>query len=228
MPGWDDADVPALLRATFRTPVLVDNDVNIMALGEHRTAFPQERELLFVKVATGIGSGIVMDGLLRRGAQGAAGDIGHVAVPRATDVLCRCGNTGCLEAVAGGYAIAESLRATGVEVSTSNELVALVRSGNIAAGQAIRQAGRDVGSVLASCVSMLNPSMIVVGGILAEAGEHLIAGIREMVYQRSLPLATQHLRIVTSQAASRAGVLGASAMVVDQFLAPQTVDASIT
>lgn len=94
-----------------------------------------------------------------------------------------------------------------------------------AASQAVRQAGRDIGGVLASCVSVLNPSVIVIGGVVADAGEHLIAGIREAVYRRSLPLATQHLCIVTSRAREGAGVLGASAMAVDHALSPAVIDA---
>jgi len=227
MPAWDDVDVPGILAKHFHAAVLVDNDVNIMALGEHRTAWPDVTDMLFVKVATGIGAGIIADGDLRRGAQGAAGDIGHVAVPSAADVPCRCGNVGCLEAVASGQAIAGALTNQGIEAAHSTDVVSLVRGGDLLASHAVRQAGRDIGSVLAACVSLLNPSMIVVGGVIADAGEHLIAGIREIVYQRSLPLATQHLRIVTSQARGQAGVLGASAMAIDHVLSPAAIDALI-
>ncbi|MEV0895116.1 ROK family protein [Promicromonospora sp. MEB111] len=220
MPGWDNADVPAILGARFHAPVLVDNDVNIMALGEHRAAWPDVADLLFVKVATGIGAGIIADGALRRGAQGSAGDIGHVAVPGVTDIACRCGNIGCLEAIASGQAVASRLEGA----TTPADVVALVRAGDVAASQAVRQAGRDIGAVLATSVSLLNPSMIVIGGILADAGEHIVAGIREVVYQRSLPLATQHLRIVTARTGTQAGVLGASAMAVDQALSSDAVD----
>ncbi len=225
MPAWDDVDVRGILSARLGAEVLVDNDVNLMALGEHRTAWPDVDDMLFVKVATGIGSGIISDGRLRRGAQGAAGDIGHIAVPGAADVPCRCGNVGCLEAVASGRALAESLAAQGLPARNGLDVVALVRSGDLAAGRAVRQAGREIGAVLAACVSLLNPSLVVIGGVVAEAGEHLIAGIREVVYQRSLPLATQHLRIVTSQARSQVGILGASAMAVDHVLAPDAIDA---
>lgn len=227
MPGWDDADVPGVLRRALGAPVLVDNDVNIMALGEHATTWAEVDHLLFVKVATGIGSGIISDGQIRRGAQGAAGDIGHVAVPGRHDVVCRCGNTGCLEAVAGGDALVVRLREAGRDVRTTSDVVALVRSGDTTASTEVRQAGRELGAVLATCVSMLNPSMIVVGGTLAEAGEHLIAGIREVVYQRSLPLATQHLRIVTSRTGTRAGVLGASVMACEAVLSPAAVEALV-
>lgn len=227
MPGWDDVDVAGILGAELGVDVLVDNDVNIMALGEHRTAWPRVSDLLLVKVSTGIGAGIIADGALRRGAQGAAGDVGHMFVPGADHVTCRCGNTGCLEAVASGQAVAAALSAQGLEAADSADVVALVRSRGRAASQAVRQAGRDIGSVLAACVSMLNPSVIVIGGLVAgaDAGDHLVAGIREVVYRRTLPLASQHLRIVTSRAGDRAGVLGASAMAVDHVLSPAAIDA---
>ena len=227
MPGWDDADVAGRLGAHFDAPVLVDNDVNIMALGEHRSEWPDVSDLLFVKVATGIGSGIIADGSLRRGARGAAGAIGHIAVQGADDIPCRCGNLGCLEAVAGSDAIARRLREEGIEVSGSAQIVALVRSGDLNAARALRQAGRDVGTVLAACVSMLNPSMIVIGGSIAEAGEQLMAGIREVVYSRSLPLATQHLRVVASRARGEAAILGASALAVDHVLSADAIDAAL-
>ncbi|MEG3614154.1 ROK family protein [Isoptericola haloaureus] len=227
MPGWDGTDVPAELFARLRAPVLVDNDVNIMALGEHRTVCASVDDLLFVKVATGIGAGVIMDGELRRGAQGAAGDLGHITVPRGSDIPCRCGNTGCLEAVAGGAALVADLRARGADVSSTSDVVDLVRAGDVAAGQAVRQAGRDIGSVLAASVSLLNPARIVIGGILSDAGEHLMAGIREIVYQRSLPLATQHLRIATTGAGAQAGVVGAAFLVTEQYLAAPSIDALI-
>jgi predicted NBD/HSP70 family sugar kinase len=227
MPGWDDADVPGHLGRLLGAPVLVDNDVNIMALGEHATSYPEVDHLLFVKVATGIGAGIISDGQIRRGAQGAAGDLGHIAVPGGAELPCRCGNTGCLEALASGEAVATALRAQGLDVASSSDVVALVRAGDLTASRSVRQAGRDIGGVLAACVSLLNPSLIVVGGVVAESGEHLLAGIREVVYRRSLPLATQHLRIVTTRTKGRAGVLGASAMAAEHVLSPAAIDASL-
>lgn len=227
MPGWDDADVPGMVRHLLGAPVLVDNDVNIMALGEHWAEFPDVDHLLFVKVATGIGAGVISDGQIRRGAQGAAGDLGHIAVPGGKALLCRCGNTGCLEALASGRAVAVALSEEGIPATSSADVVALVRSGNVAASHAVREAGRTIGGVLAACVSMLNPSVIVIGGNLAEAGESLLAGIREVVYRRSLPLATQHLRIVASRTKGRAGIFGASAMAADHVLSPAAIEALI-
>ncbi|MHA6630457.1 ROK family protein [Pseudonocardia sichuanensis] len=227
MPGWDGFDVAGALSREFGTPTLVDNDVNVMALGEHFSHWRDTEHLMLVKVATGIGSGIISDGAIRRGAQGAAGDLGHVAVPGGGDVPCRCGNTGCLEAIASGAALAAALRSRGYDCVSSRDVVALARGGSVEAVQLLRGAGRDIGEVLSTAVSLLNPSVIVIGGALAAAGEHLLAGVREVVYRRSLPLATQHLRIVPSRSGERAGVIGAAVMVVERVLSPAEVDALV-
>ncbi|WP_406419794.1 ROK family protein [Streptomyces sp. NBC_00873] len=227
MPGWDGYDVPGHLAADFGVPVLVDNEVNLMALGEHTTRFPDTENLILVKVATGIGAGIISNGRLHRGAVGAAGDMGHILAPRGGEVPCRCGNKGCLEAVASGAAIAAALRELGLEAHSNADVVSLVRKGNVVASQAVRQAGRDIGEVLAGCVSMLNPSLIVVGGSLAKAGEMLLAGVREAIYGRSLPMATQQLSIVASRAGAAAGMLGAAAMVVQHALSPAVLDSEL-
>jgi predicted NBD/HSP70 family sugar kinase len=227
MPGWDNYDVPAHVGRVFDVPVLVDNDVNIMALGEHAVAHPDVEHLLFVKVATGIGAGIISGGRLHRGAVGAAGDLGHVAAPHAPEVLCSCGNLGCLEAVASGPAITRALAEIGISASSNADIVELVRGGNIPAAHAVRQAGRTIGEVLATCVSLLNPSVIVIGGSLAQAGESLIAGVREVVYGRSLPLATSNLQIVAATTGVQAGVIGAATMVIQHALAADRVDLAI-
>jgi glucokinase len=227
MPGWDRFDVPDYLASSFDAPVLVDNDVNIMALGEREHAWPHVDHLIFVKVATGIGSGVISSGLLQRGAQGTAGDIGHVYVARGADVPCACGNRGCLEALASGPALARALAATGLTASSSQDVVEFVKRGNIDAIQAVRQAGRDIGEVLTTCVSLINPSAIVLGGSLAQAGEHLIAGVREVVYTRSMPLATEHLQITQSKLGPDAGVLGASMLAIHHALAPESIEAMV-
>ncbi len=224
MPGWDGFDVPGWVRGHLDVPVLVDNDVNIMALGERSFAWPGVDHFLFVKVATGIGSGIISGGRLQRGAQGIAGDIGHVQVPRGAGIACHCGNVGCLEAVASGPAIAAALRREGHDVAGGAEVIDLVRGGDIDAIQAVRQAGRDIGEVLTACVNLINPSTIAIGGSMAQAGEHLIAGVREVVYSRSMPLATEHLSIVQSRSGQRAAVIGASMLAIHHALSPAAID----
>jgi predicted NBD/HSP70 family sugar kinase len=226
MPGWDRYDVPGHLQQVYPVPVLVDNDVNIMALGERRAHLRDVDDLVLIKVATGIGAGIVSGGVLQRGAQGTAGDLGHVRVARAEDVVCRCGNTGCLEAVAAGPALAAAVREQGEDAETGGDVVELVRGGSLVAMSVVRQAGRDIGEVVATMTNLINPSVVVIGGQVAAAGEHLLAGIRESVYQRSLPLATEHLRIVTSRAGQEAAVLGASALAIEHVLSPEAVEAA--
>ena len=221
MPGWDGFPIPERFANSFGAPVLVDNDVNIMALGEHWSHWRETEHLLFVKVGTGIGCGIIVDGQVHRGADGAAGDLGHVRIPvdeDEEDVVCSCGNVNCLEALAGGGAMARKLSAEGVEVRDSRALVELTRAGLPAAVQLVRHSGRLIGEVLAAAVNFYNPSVIVIGGDVADAQEQLLASIREVVYQRSLPLATRHLRIVRSPLEDRAGVIGAAAMVTERVL----------
>ncbi|UOQ57500.1 ROK family transcriptional regulator [Leucobacter allii] len=225
MPGWDRFDVPGWVRRHLDVPVLVDNDVNIMAWGERALAWPGTDHLVFVKVATGIGLGVISGGRLVRGAQGVAGDIGHVRVARGADIPCSCGNRGCLEALASGPAIARELRSRGIDAADGNAVVELVKRGNIEAIQAVRQAGRDIGEVLTTCVSLMNPSVIAIGGSMARVGEHIIAGVREVVYTRSIPIATERLSIVHSSAADRAGVLGAGMLAIDHTLSREALRA---
>jgi predicted NBD/HSP70 family sugar kinase len=227
MPGWDGFDVVAYVQRSLPVPVLVDNDVNIMALGERTAHWPEHENFLFIKVATGVGSGIISNGMLQRGANGTAGDLGHVRVPRGDEVLCRCGNYGCLEALASGPALAAELDRQGVPAGRGSDVLRLVAQGNLQAIQVLRQAGRDVGDVLATVVNLLNPSVIVIGGSLGQAGEHLMAGVREVVYRRSLPLATAHLRIALSMAGDRAAILGASQLVTQHVLSPAAVEATL-
>ena len=227
MPGWDRFDVPGWMREHFDVPVLVDNDVNISALGERAVAWPDVDHLMFVKVATGIGSGIISDGYLQRGSRGSAGDIGHVRVARGGDAPCTCGNTGCLEALASGTAIARSLREAGLDAQSGSDVVDLVKRGDLTAIQAVRQAGRDIGEVLSASVSLLNPSVIAIGGSMARVGEHLIAGVREVVYTRSTPLATERLAVVQSTAGAEAAVIGAGILAIEHALSPRVVSASL-
>ncbi len=224
MPGWDGFDIKDFLGRDFKVPIAVDNDVNLMAIGEHRTRWEKHDNLLYIKISTGIGSGIIMDGTLRRGAQGAAGDIGHLTLGNQRDVLCRCGNYGCLEAVAGGSAIVRRFP----ELGGIQGLISAAKDGNSRVLMALREAGREIGFVASACVSILNPSLIVIGGALVDAGEQLIAGLRESLYQKSMPLATQYLQIVTSHNGSQSGVIGGAYLAIDKVLSPGAVDALCT
>ncbi len=227
MPGWDGFSVPDWFAGRYDAPVLVDNDVNIMALGEHWSLWRDTDHLLFIKIGTGIGCGIVAGRIIHRGAQGAAGDIGHIRVPGNEEVLCRCGNVGCLEAVAGGRALAVRLAAEGRPAANSRDVVRLVRAGDPTATRMVREAGRALGQVLAGSVNFFNPSVIVIGGDLGQAHEQLLAGMREVIFERSLPLATRDLRTEPSELGDRAGVVGAAIMVIEHVLAPDVVDRAL-
>ena len=227
MPGWDGFSIPDWFASRYRAPVLVDNDVNIMARGEQWMHFRETPHLLLIKVGTGIGCGIVADGHIYRGARGAAGDIGHIRATSREDVVCRCGNIGCLEAVAGGQALADALTAAGIQAHHSRDVVELVRAGNPTAIRNVREAGRTLGEVLAGTVNFFNPGVIVIGGDIAEAHEHLLAGVREGIFSRSLPLATRDLRIVPSRLGDRAGVIGAATMATEHVLAPSMIDQAL-
>jgi len=224
MQGWDGYRIPGFFEDGYRVPVLADNDVNMMAFGEyvHRR---ESEHLLYVKVGTGIGCGIISGGVLHRGASGAAGDIGHIRLPGNEDVLCHCGNAGCVEAVASGSAIAAALRAEGLAVSRARDVVRLVSEGHSGARRQVRLAGRAIGEVLASLVSFHNPDTIVVGGVLAQLHEDLLADIRGVIYHRALPLATRTLKIETSTLGEQAGVLGSARLAARHLLSPSGIGA---
>lgn len=224
MTDWDGFDIPGYFADHYNCPTLVDNDVNAMAFGEQRACWPQHPHMLMIKVGTGIGCGIIVNGEIHRGAQGAAGDLGHIPYSGETGPICRCGNIGCVEAYAGGWALLRDLRALGHTVESSNDVVHLIRAGQPDAVRLARQAGRILGQAISDAVSFFNPSLVVIGGQLAHADEPLLAGIREIVYRRSLPLATRDLQIITSRLDKQAGVTGLALMLGDHLFTPRTID----
>jgi predicted NBD/HSP70 family sugar kinase len=227
MPGWHDYPVPSAF-GRYEGPVYVDNDVNVMALGEMGIA-GSVQDVLVVKVGTGIGCGVIVDGQVYRGAQGSAGDIGHIYVarPEGRTVVCRCGNENCLEAIAGGGALLRDAVAAGMPVSTVREVVERARDGDGQARELVRDAGRTIGTVLAALVNFFNPHRIVMTGGVAQAGVPLIAGIREAVYRRSMPLAARSLEITVSDAPDLSGRLGAALMAIEGFLAEDAVEQAL-
>ncbi len=206
MPGWDGFDVPASFRAALGAAVLVDNDVNLLALGEHSTAWPRVSDLVYVKVSTGVGMGMVATGRLQRGAQGTAGDLGHfrVLAPEPTD----------LESVASGPAIAARMSARGVPAASAHDVVGRVLAGDAVAVEEVERAGAVLGAALANCVTVLNPSVLVIGGTLAEAGEHLLGGIRDGIAANAPLVATASLTITRPRVRIDAGVIGAATLVL--------------
>ena len=182
-----------------------------------------------MKVGTGIGCGVIVDGRVYRGAQGSAGDIGHiyVAQPDGRTVLCRCGNENCLEAIAGGGALLRDALAAGLPVTTTREVVELAAQGDGPALELVRNAGRTIGTVLAALVNFFNPHRIVMTGGVARAGAPLLAGIREAVYGRSMPLAARALEITVSDAPDLSGRVGAALMAIEGFLDEDSVHEAI-
>jgi glucokinase len=228
MPGWHEYDVRGRLQQYVDVPVLVDNDVNIMALGERAAHFPEVDDLVFVKIGTGLGGGIISGGRLQRGSQGVAGDIGHIRIGREAATACICGSTRCVARFATGRAIAAEMERRGLHAPDHLDSIELVRNGEPEAIAVIRQVGRDIGEMLLACISFANPSVIVIGGSLAQAGEHLLAGVREVVYAQSTPLATGNLQIVASRAGARAGVIGAAVLTTERLLAPDHLESMVS
>ena len=230
-PDWGEHPVTERLRSRFNTDVWVDNDAHLMALGELRAGRGMGRDdLLFLKVGTGISAGFCWNGQVHRGAQGYAGDIGHVVVAE-EGPLCRCGNVGCLEALAGGAAIAREaqyaaregrstylaeLNSAGRTVSASDVGMGAYR-GDPFCVELLSRCGGLIGGTLATLVNAYNPSLVVVGGGVAQSGEILLAAMREAVYRRSRSLATQEVSIVRSEIGRTAGLLGAAFAVLDDL-----------
>jgi glucokinase-like ROK family protein len=236
MPGWDGYGVRARLAERYAVPVWVDNDVNLMALGELRAGAAQdEHDVIYVKVGTGIGAGLISSGRLHRGAQGAAGDIGHATVSRAGGIVCRCGNVGCLEALAGGAALSRDGTAAAEEGRSPYLAAVLGTSGSIAAAdvadaaqhgdpvavELLTRSGQLVGETIATLVNFFNPSLVLLGGRVALSGDVILAAVREAVYRRSLPLATRRLRIERSTLTPDPALSGAAHVVLDELFSRQ-------
>jgi predicted NBD/HSP70 family sugar kinase len=227
MPGWDDYPVRDHLRHHFGVPAVVDNDANLLGLGEQRRSYPAAHLVIFVKVGTGVGSSVVVDGELLRGSDSAEGDIGHAKIPGVTETCSSCGARGCLAAIASGRAMVRDLERLGHSAVTTRDVVDLVRVGNPDAVRVVVAAGRALGDVLSTAVSLLNPDVVVIGGDIAHAHEHFLHGVRETLLSRSQPLATAHLRIAPSLLGDRAGIAGAAAMVADEVFGRAAVDAAV-
>ena len=228
MAGWDGVELAPFVRELTPAPVFVDNDANVMALSERRGHLERHRDLLFVKASTGVGVGIVSGGRVLRGAQGAAGEIGHTKVASAEGLPCRCGDTGCVEAVAAGWALVQSAQERGLRVEHIRDLVRLAVAGDPDARHLVREAGRRIGEALASAVNLLNPEAVVVGGDLAEAYDTFVAGLRESVYSQASALATRSLAIVPVTHGELSGVVGCAAMAIREVLDSAAVDRALS
>ncbi|MGP4043872.1 ROK family protein [Streptomyces sp. 2A115] len=227
MPGWDGYAVAEQLSKRFRAPAVVDNDANLMALGEARQD-QVDTPLLCIKIATGIGAGIITEsGEVYRGADGAAGDVGHIRAVGGGDVLCACGNVGCVGALASHRAI---LRGLGIPESTDEDplygahaLAERIADNDPPAVRALRQAATEIGEVVAMLVYMFNPRTLVLGGPLSELRDDLLSGVRAVVYQRSLPLATRKLTITTTQFGENSAIHGGIALALQHIFSEQGI-----
>ncbi|WP_344979918.1 ROK family protein [Streptosporangium fragile] len=215
MPGWNNFPVAEHLGAHFDLPVLVENDANLMAVGEARS-WPECDNLMVLKAGSGIGCGVIVGGRLHRG-RGSAGDISHVRVRTDSSTMCSCGHPDCLEAYASGAALMGALSELGIPARRPSDVVALVEDGVPEATALVRNAGRLIGEVLTVLVNFLNPDAIVIGGSLSTA-EPLIASIRAAVYERCLPLATRDLEIAVTRGGPDAALLGAGSLLLDAVL----------
>jgi glucokinase-like ROK family protein len=231
MPAWDSFSVRDYFKEEYAAPVFVDNDVNLMALGELWRLQHSLQNFLVIKVGTGIGCGIVCHGEVYRGANGSAGDVGHICVdtegPR-----CHCGNLGCVEAMAAGPAIARmatqaaqdgqspALAASLLESGTltPEDVGQASRNGDLAANAIIQQVGAKIGQMLASVVNFFNPSHVFIGGGITRMGPLFLASVRQSVYQRSLALSTRHLEIQYTPLAEQAGLVGAGVLAMQETL----------
>ena len=236
VPGWGGYGVRDRLEARYGAPVWLDNEVNLMALGELRDGLGRgHSDLIYLKLGLGIGAGLISGGKLHRGADGTAGEVGHIAVSDEPSATCACGNVGCLVALAGGEALEHAgqeaaangrsealarLRDEGDAIRVTDVVAAAAR-GDRGSIEILTTAGEQVGRVVAMLVNAYNPSLVLIGGEVAAAGDLLLATIRRSVLRRALPLATRNLQVAFSPLSERAGLIGAAFMVLDHLYSPE-------
>lgn len=224
MTGWDGVPLAPYFHDLIDAPVLVDNDANVMALAERHGEHRGMDDLILLKISTGLGAGIICGGLLQRGAVGAAGEFGHNKTTAAEGIACRCGDSGCLESIASGWALVRTLQDQGHDVSHLRDVVDLANRGDAEARRLIRECGRHIGEVVAPLVNLLNPGVMVIGGDMMGAYDLLVAGLREALYGNATALATRTLQVVPATHGERSSVMGSAALVLDTILDADTID----
>lgn len=227
MSGWDGIPLAPYFHHLTAAPMVLDNDANVLALAEWRDDLRAFGDVLLIKTSTGLGAGIIAGGALQRGAIGAAGEFGHNKTPAAAGLACRCGDTGCLEALAGGWAVVAALQRQGREVSHIRDVVDLANRGDPEGRRLIRESGRHVGEAVAAAVNLLNPAVLVVGGDMAAAYDIFVAGLRETLYRDATALTTRVLQVVPSTHGEKAGAIGSAVLVLNRILSADAVDASL-
>jgi predicted NBD/HSP70 family sugar kinase/biotin operon repressor len=214
LPDWAGVEARRELSRRLGRHVEVDNDANLGALAEASFGAGRGLEnIVYVMLGSGIGAGLVLDGRVHRGAAGLAGELGHVQV-RTDGAVCRCGNRGCLETVAGERALAALLRPRLGRDVTARDLIELIDTGDLGATRLVNDAGRAIGRVLADLCNALNPEAIILGGELSRSGTPLLEGIRESVDRYALPSAAQGVAVLRGELGDRAEVIGALALVI--------------
>lgn len=224
MSGWDGVPLQPFLADVTDAPVFVDNDANVMVLAERRGERRDFADMLLIKASTGLGAGLVSGGVLQRGALGAAGEIGHTKTAAAQGVVCRCGDVGCIEAVAGGWALVRNLQEQGRDVTHIRDVITLALAGDAEARRMIRESGRQIGEVLSGAINLLNPEVVIVGGDMAQAYDTFVAGLRETLYGNAIAVATQQLQILPWTHGELSGVVGSATMALDHVLSVRAVD----
>jgi len=227
MTGWDGVELAPYFADLVDAPLFVGNDADVLARAELLGGGSGLDDMLVVKASTGLGLGIVAGGRVLSGHLGAAGEIGHTTVDAAGELPCRCGATGCLETIAGGWALVAKLEDSGQAVDHVRDLVSLALQGDSFARGLLRDSGRELGEVLAVAINLLNPAAIVIGGDMASAFDFHVAGIRESVYALAAPLATRDLQFLPATHGDRAGLVGCAALALDHVLSPMAVDARL-
>jgi predicted NBD/HSP70 family sugar kinase len=215
LPGWSGVRLGDV-EEHFELPVYNDNDANLGARAE--AAWGAGRRcgtFVYLKVATGIGCGLIANGNVLSGAGGTAGEIGHVSVQEEGDI-CRCGSRGCLETVASAPAVVRMLERTLGETLDPDEVIRRARDGDLACARALADAGRNIGVALATLCNLFNPRRIAVGGSLGTAGDLLLNPMRESLELRAIPSAAADAEIVQAELGERAELLGALALVLDK------------
>ncbi len=214
LPGWAGLEIQEEMGKRVGLPVEAENDANLGALAElYWGAGKDAADLIYLKVATGVGAGIVVGGRLFGGAGGTAGEIGHTTID-GDGPLCRCGNRGCLETLAAAPAIVDLLRRSLGHDLTIEEIIERAEAGDPGCRRAIADSGRHIGRVLADVCNLLNPQRVVVGGSVGQAGDLLLDEMREAVRRTALPTVAEDVEIVPGVLGERAEVLGATALIL--------------
>ncbi|BAG18328.1 ROK family protein [Streptomyces griseus] len=217
LPGWTGINPSEELSGRLGVPVYVDNDANLGALGELVWGSGRGvKDLAYIKVASGVGAGLVIDGTIYRGPGGTAGEIGHITLDESGPV-CRCGNRGCLETFTAARYVLPLLQPSHGPGLTMERVVQLAREGDPGCRRVIGDVGRHIGSGVANLCNLLNPSRVVLGGSLAEAGELVLGPIRDSVSRYAIPSAARQLSVLPGALGGRAEVLGALALVLSEM-----------